>query len=102
MVWGNFEADRNKAQGGIIAGKGGCYNADPLFARYGILKVEDLYLQQLRMYAWKFHSGRLPDSQAAMLSRVGKSHGYGTWAACSGLMVSKKDRRLVGYRVLTE
>jgi hypothetical protein len=78
MVWGNFEADRNKAQGGIIAGKGGCYNADPLFARYGILKVEDLYLQQLRMHAWKFHSGRLPDSQAAMLSRVGKSHGYGT------------------------
>jgi hypothetical protein len=47
MVWGNFEADRNKAQGetllkvqkrfmGIIAGKGGRYHADPLFAKYGI------------------------------------------------------------------
>jgi hypothetical protein len=49
MVWGNFEADRNKAQGktllklqksflGIITGKGGCYHADPMFAKYGILK----------------------------------------------------------------
>jgi hypothetical protein len=67
MVWGNFEADRNKAQGetllklqkrfmGLIVGKGGRYHADPLFAKYGILKVGDLYRQQLRMHAWKFHS----------------------------------------------
>jgi hypothetical protein len=28
---------------GIIAGKGGRYHADPLFAKYGILKVGDLY-----------------------------------------------------------
>jgi hypothetical protein len=50
MVWGNFEAHRNKAQGktllklqkrfvGIIAGQGGRYHADPLFVKYGILKV---------------------------------------------------------------
>jgi hypothetical protein len=54
MVWGHFEADRNKAQGetllklqkrfvGLIAGKSGRYHADPLFAKYGILKVADLY-----------------------------------------------------------
>jgi hypothetical protein len=63
MVWGNFEADRNKAQEatllklqkrfvGIIAGQGGRYHANPLFAKYGILKVGDLYQQQLRMHAW--------------------------------------------------
>jgi hypothetical protein len=55
MVWGNFGADRNKAQGetllklqkrfvGIIAGKGSHYHADPLFAKYGILKVGDPHL----------------------------------------------------------
>jgi hypothetical protein len=113
MVWGNFEADRNKVQRetllklqkrflGIITGKGGRYNADPLFAKYGILKVGDLYRQQLRMHAWKFHNDRLPDSQAAMVARVGESHSYGTRAACSGLVVSTGDRRRVGYRVLTE
>jgi hypothetical protein len=53
MVWGNFEADRNKTQGetllklqkrflSIIAGKGGRYHADPLFSKYGILKGGDL------------------------------------------------------------
>jgi hypothetical protein len=113
MVWGNFEVDRNKAQGetllklqkrfvGLIAGKSDRYHADPLFAKYGILEVADLYWQQLRMHAWKFHNGRLPDSQAAMLARVGEYHCYGTKAACSGLVVSMGDRRLVGYRIPTE
>jgi hypothetical protein len=107
MVWGNFKADRNKEQGetllklqkrfvGIIAGQGGFYNADPLFAKYGILKVGDLYRQQLRMYAWKFYNDRLPDSQAAMLARVGEPHSYGTRAVRSGLVVSMGDHRLVG------
>jgi hypothetical protein len=102
MVWGNFEADRNKAQGetllklqksfvGLIAGKGGRYHAE-----YGILKVGDLYRQQLRMHAWKLHNGRLPDNQAAMLARVGESHSYGTWAACSRLVVSTGECSLVG------
>jgi hypothetical protein len=107
MVWRNFEADRNKAQGetllklpkrfvGLIADKSGRYHADPLFAKYGILKVVDLYWQQLRMHAWRFHNGWLPDSQAAMLARVGESHSYGTRAARRGLVVSTGDRRLVG------
>jgi hypothetical protein len=95
MVWGNFEVDRNKAQGetllklqkrfmGLIAGKSWCYHADARFAEYGILKVGDLYRQQLRMHAWKFHNGRLPDSQAVMLARVGESHSYGTQARTVG------------------
>jgi hypothetical protein len=113
MVWGNFDADRNKAQGetllklqkrfvGLIAGKSGCYHADSLSSKYGILKVADLYWQQLRIHAWKFHNGRLPDSQAAMLARVGESHSYGTRTAHSRLVVSMEDHRLVGYRIPTE
>jgi hypothetical protein len=79
-----------------MAGKGGCYHEDPLFAEYGILKVGDLYQQQLRMHAYKFHNGRLPDSQAAMSARVGESPSYGMQAAHSELVVSMRDRRLVG------
>jgi hypothetical protein len=81
----------------------GChYHAGPLFARYGILKVGDLYQQQLMMHAWKFHNDWLPDCQAAMLARVGESHSYESRAACSGLVVSTGDHRMVGYRVPTE
>jgi hypothetical protein len=54
------------------------------------------------MYAWKFQNDRLPDSQVAMLTRVGESHSYGTRAARSRLVVSMGERRLVGYRIPTE
>jgi hypothetical protein len=81
---------------------GGRYHADPLFAKYWILKVGELYRQQLRMHAWKFHNDRLPDSQATMLARVGESHSYGTRAARSGLVVITGDHRMVGYRIPAE
>ena len=82
MVWGDFEVGLNRTCGealllrlqkrfvGLMAGKRGIYNADPLFARFGVLKVGDLYRQQVRVHAWKFWNGRLPENQAAMLQRV--------------------------------
>jgi hypothetical protein len=63
--------------------------------------VGDLYRQQLRMHAWKFHNDWLPDAQPAMLARVGESHSYGTQVVHSGHR-GLQDRRLVGYRVPTE
>ena len=87
---------------GLIAGKRGLNHKDPLFAKYGILTVGDLYRQQLRLHAWKFWNGRLPDSQAAMLRRVGESHSYGTRSARSGLVVGSGGHRLVEYRVPAE
>ena len=61
MVWGDFEADRNmtraaallKAQMRFVGFMAvvGRYHADPLFARFGVLKVGDLYKQQLRLFA---------------------------------------------------
>ena len=113
MVWGDFEAGRNLAYGetllklqkrfmGLIAGKGGRYHADPLFSGYGVLKVGDLYRQQLRLHAWKFCNGRLPGGQVATLRRVDGLHGYGTRSARSGLVVGSGDHRLVAYRVLAE
>ena len=56
MVWGDFSMDRNgalveallklqKRYVSLIAWKRGLYQADPLFAKYVILKVGDLYRQ---------------------------------------------------------
>ena len=87
---------------GLIAGRRGRYHADPLLARLGMLKVGDLYRQQMRVHAWRFWNGRLPENQAAMLGRVGDVHGYGTRSARAGLFVSTRDHRSVGYRIPRE
>ena len=71
-------------------------------ARFGVLKVGDLYRQQVRVHAWKFWNGRLPENQAAMLGRVGSLHGHATRSAQSGLVVATRDHGSVGYRVPTE
>ena len=62
----------------------------------------DLYRQQLRLFAWRFWNGRLPENQAAMLSRVSDRHGYGTRGARAGLVVGSTDHRVVAYRVPVE
>ena len=87
---------------GLVAGRQGRYHADPLFAQFAMLKIEDLYRQQLRVHAWRFMNGRLPENQAAMLRRVGEVHGHATWSAGSGLHVSTRDHASVGYRVPKE
>ena len=80
----------------------GSYHADPLFAEQGMLKVGDLYRQQLRMYAWQFWNGRLPENQAALLRRTEGVHGHATRSARSGLFLSTRDQQSVGYRVPKE
>ena len=67
-----------------------------------MLKVGDLYRQQLRVHAWRFWHGQLPENQARMLRRVGDVHGHATRSARVGLHVSTRDHALVGYRVLGE
>ena len=95
MVWGGFGQDGNdgraavllrsqKRFAGLVAGQRGRYHADPFMAQHGMLKVGDLYRQQLRVHAWRFWNGRLPSNQAAMLSRIGEVHGYGTRSARGG------------------
>ena len=98
MAYGETLLKLQKRFVGLIAGKGGRYHADPLFARYGILKVGDLYRQQLRLHTWKFWNGRLPDGQMAILRREDESHSYGTRSARSGLVVGSGNHRLVAYR----
>ena len=113
MVWGDFEGCNNVTLGGsllrhqkrfagLVAGVKGRYHADPFLAQHGMLKVGDLYRQQLRIHAWRFWNGRLPEGQAAMLARVGDVHTHATRAARSGLFFSTSDQRSVGYRVPSE
>jgi hypothetical protein len=64
--------------------------------------VEDLYRQQLRLHAWKFCNGKLPDGQMATLRKVDESHGYGTRSARSGLVVGLGNHRMVAYKVPAE
>ena len=85
-----------------MAEKRGPYHADPLFAQYGMLKVGDLYRQQLRVHAWRFQNGLLPENQAAMLTKTADLHGYSTRSARRGLAVTARDHRLVGYRIPRE
>ena len=73
-----------------------------MIARYGILKIGDLYRQQLRVHAWQFWNGRLPENQAAMFARTDSVHGHATRAARSGLFLSTRDQESVGYRVPKE
>ena len=113
MVWGDFKEGRNLTLGGsllryqkrfagLMAGVGSRYHADPLFARFSMLKIGDLYRQQLRVHAWRFWNGRLPAGLASMLQRVGDVHGHNTRAARGGMHVGTRDHRSIGYRVPVE
>ena len=103
MVWGDFEGGGNLTRGGrllrhqkrfagLIAGKRGRYHATPIMAEHGMLKVGDLYRQQLRVHAERFLNEHLPENQAAMLSRISNVHWYGTRASSGGIYLGAWDR----------
>ena len=102
MAWGDFQSNRNmtlaeslpklqKRFVGVIAGKQGKYHSDPIFADLGILNIGDLYRQQLRIHAWKFWNGRLPESQE-----------YNTTKAKMGLTIKTQDHSSIGNRAPKE
>ena len=113
LVWGDFKEGRNLTQGEqllryqksfarLAAGRGRGAHADPLLADQGMLKIGDLYKQQLRIHAWQFWNGKLPVSQASMLSRAEEVHNHATRAAERGLYKSTRDHRAIAYRVPNE
>ena len=102
MTTGNALLKYQKRFAGIIAGKKGLYHADPLFAKYGILKIGDLYKQQLRVHAWQFWNNQLPQSQSTMLQKVSDTHNYNTRSADALLSSRSKDQLSISYRVSKE
>ena len=100
--WGNFKGDRNlglrdgllslqKRLVRIICGTHRISHADPLFAELGALKVDDLYAQAVRDFAFKAARGMLPDGMTGMIDRV--SHGYNTRGARSNFFIDRSDGR---------
>ena len=79
----------------IICGTHRISHADPLFARLGVLKVDDLYVQAVRVFAFKAARGMLPGGMAAMVeNRVEKvSHRYNTRGARSNFFIDRSDCR---------
>ena len=112
IAWGDFKEGRNKLLGDtllrhqkklarLIEGGKRCH-ADPIFGQRGILKINDLYRQQLRTHAWMFRNDRLPENQAELLGKTEEVHSHNTRAARAGLYVSTRDHRAVGYRIPKE
>ena len=69
-----------------------------LLSRHGMLKIGDLYRQEVQVHAWRFCNGRLLENMAAMLSRGGDVHEYATRVALSGIFFSRLDT--VGFTAL--
>ena len=72
LNWGNFGGDGNvkfrneiltlqKSLVRIITGNKPLSHADPLFAKLGILKIDDLFKQRVRMISFKLSKNMLPD-----------------------------------------
>ena len=91
-----------KKLAGMIAEKRGNFHSDPVFSQLGMLKISDLYRQQLRIYAWKFTKNKLPSNQMVMLCKVNQIHTHNTRSARSGLFVSTQDHRAAAYRIPKE
>ena len=113
LVWGDFEEGRNMKLGeallryqkrflGLITGNRGRYHSDPIFSKLGILKIDDLYRQQLRVHAWKSTKGRLPGNQVAMFNKVRDVHKHATRSSKTGLFFQTQDHRSVRYRIPKE
>ena len=86
----------------MIAEERGRYHSEPLFARFGMLTIEDLYHQQLRMHAWQFWNNRLPEGQAALLQRTTERHRYETRSAGSSICIDTRDQGSIKYRIPKE
>ena len=86
----------------MVEGKTGVYHADPLFAKHGVLKIEDLHRQQTRIHAWQFWNGRLPENQAAMFQRTSDRHNYCTRSAGTGVTMMTGDQHSMRYKIAKE
>ena len=86
----------------MILGIRGPLHTDPTFSNSAMLKIEDLYRQQLRIHAWQFWNDLLPQNQAAMFSRSSETHRYATRTAETGITLGTRDHNSIAYRAPKE
>ena len=105
LNWGNFKGDCNTGLRArlvslqkslvriISASTNPLSHADPLFAKLAILKMDDLYTQQVRMFSYKLSRGLLPSGVSSLFEKIGHSHR--TRGASSNIFVGRYDSRSI-------
>ena len=102
--WGNFKGGRNlglrdriltlqKSLVRIISGAHRISHADPLFSKLGMLKIDDLYAQCVRVFSYKMSRNWLPGGVSLLFNRV--SHRYNTRGAINNFSVECSDGRSI-------
>ena len=107
LNWGNFKGDGNLGlSGGILSlqkslvriiatSNNPVSHTDPLFAKFAVLKIDGLYEQRLRVFAFKLFRGMLPSGVASLFKKV--SHSYNTRGARSNLYIGCSDSKSLIY-----
>ena len=86
----------------LIEGVRGKNHSSPLFAKHGMLRIEDMYRHQLRIHGWRYMNGGLPESQVEMLGRVSDIHSYATRSATRDLYPASRDHNSISYKIPKE
>ena len=96
LNWGNFKGDRNlglrdglltlqKRFVRILTGSHPISHADPLFAQLGVLKIDDLFNQRVRVCSYQLFKNQLPCGVASLFDK--NEHGHNTRGARSNIYV---------------
>ena len=104
--WGNFKEDRNlkyrdrilrlqKCFLRIIYSESRLSHADPLFARMGTLKIDDLFKQSVRCFSFKLTKNMLPNRMASLASRI--NHAHCTRGSQTNLITNSSNHRSLRY-----
>ena len=104
--WGNFRDDQNsglklklltlqKCLIRIINGAHRLSHADPLFFCRNFLKIEDLYTQSVRMFAFKYSKGKLPSGVSSFFQKI--PHQHNTRTSKNNMFLERCDQRSIKY-----
>ena len=101
LNWGNFKVDFNVGLGNKILKLQKCLvrlisnthrisHADPLFHTRGILKIEHLYEQSLRLFSYKLSKNKLPREVSSLFRKI--EHSHNTRCAKNNLSVTRANK----------
>ena len=104
--WGNFKDDRNlkyrdrifrlqKCFLRIIYNESRISHTDPLFARMGALKIDDLFKQSVRCFSFKLTKNMLPIRMSTLASRI--NHAHYTRGSQTNLTINSSNHRSLRY-----
>ena len=79
----------------IISGSHRLSHADPIFAKFKTLKIEDLFTQALRMFSFQLSRNSLPGGITPIFPRA--SHSHDTRGTRSDIYVSRSDPRSIKH-----